>query len=339
MAQQNSNNLPIVKQYFTQHKAQLAAALPRHINPDRMIRLALTAFSQNKKLAECRPDSIFASVIVASQLGLEIGIDGQGYLVPYKGIATFVPGWKGYVDLISRAGRATVWTGAVYEGDQFDYALGDSPFINHKPGDNYEDGEMTHTYAVGRVKDSDWPVIEVWPIGRVWKHRDKHNKVGKSHYSFGNEEMYARKVSLMQVMKYMPKSIELTSAMEIDRAATQGQGAEFINGDFVIIDREEMVADVNSMIADKTAEKQDEQPTAEPTKSAATESTEATEAQQEAPKSKAKATVGKQPSIEQQPREIEDSTETGHYAKSRSEMSQAERDQLDLQEQQKQQHK
>ena len=103
-----TNQLPIVKQYFTKHKAQLAAALPRHLNPDRMIRLAMTAFSQNQKLAECDPGSIFASVIVASQLGLEIGIDGQGYLVPYKGKATFVPGWKGYVDLISRAGRGSV---------------------------------------------------------------------------------------------------------------------------------------------------------------------------------------------------------------------------------------
>lgn len=248
---QPANQLPVVKQYFTKHKAQLAAALPRHLNPDRMIRLALTAFSQNQKLAECEPGSIFASVIVASQLGLEIGIDGQGYLVPYKGRATFVPGWKGYVDLISRAGRGSVWTGAVYIGDEFDYALGDSPFITHKPGDNHEDGEMTHVYAVGRVKDSDWPIIEVWPISRIWKHRDKYNKVGSSHYSFGNEEMYARKVPLMQVMKYMPKSVELQQAMEIDLAASKGQGAEFINGDFIIVENEEVTAgDVNRMITD-----------------------------------------------------------------------------------------
>jgi hypothetical protein len=51
--------------------------------------------------------------MTAAQLGLEPGINGQGYLIPYKGTCTFVPGWKGLVDLVARSGRATVWTGVV----------------------------------------------------------------------------------------------------------------------------------------------------------------------------------------------------------------------------------
>jgi len=187
-----ANTTNTLAQFFHKHKNQMAAALPKHLNADRMARLALTACSQNKKLAACTPHSLFASVIVASQLGLEIGIDGQAFLVPYKNTATFIPGWKGYVDLVSRAGRASVWTGAVFQGDEFDYALGDSPFVKHKPGDEFDSKKLTHVYAVGRVNGSQWPVIEVWPITRVWKHRDKYNKVGTSHYSFSNPEMYAR---------------------------------------------------------------------------------------------------------------------------------------------------
>ena len=60
----------MINNYFTQHRAQLVAALPKHITPDRMARLALTAFGQNKDLQKCDPKSIFASVIIASQLGL-----------------------------------------------------------------------------------------------------------------------------------------------------------------------------------------------------------------------------------------------------------------------------
>lgn len=216
-------------------KPQMALALPKHMSADRMGRLALTAFSTNKDLQKCSTDSILASLMTATQLGLEPGINGQGYLIAYAGKCTFVPGWKGLVDLVSRAGRATVWTGAVYDGDKFDYQLGDEPFCRHKPGDG--GGNFTHVYAIGRVKDAQMPVIEVWTRGKVKKHLDQYNKVGGRHYALASEsnfEMYARKVALLQVLKYMPSSIELANAITVSHAAEAGQGA-VIEGDFVTI--------------------------------------------------------------------------------------------------------
>jgi len=216
-------------------KPQMSLALPKHMSADRMARLALTAFSTNKALQACKTDSILSSLMTATQLGLEPGINGQGYLIPYKDTCTFVPGWKGLVDLVSRAGRATVWTGAVYDGDQFDYQLGDAPFCRHKPGDS--DGEFTHVYAIGRVKDAQMPVIEVWTRGKVKKHLTQYNKVGPRHYAMASEsnfEMYARKVALLQVLKYMPASIELANAITVSHAAEEGRGA-VIEGDFVTV--------------------------------------------------------------------------------------------------------
>lgn len=216
----------------------MALALPKHMSVDRMSRLALTAFSTNKALQECKTDSILASLMTATQLGLEPGINGHGYLIPYGGTCTFVPGWRGLVDLVSRAGRATVWTGAVYAGDQFDYQLGDEPFCRHKPGDS--DGEFTHVYAIGRVKDAQMPIIEVWTRGKVSKHLQQYNRVGKRHYALASEnnfEMYARKVALLQVLKYVPSSIELSNAIAVSHAAEAGQGA-VIEGDFVTINTE-----------------------------------------------------------------------------------------------------
>ena len=222
-------------------KPQMALALPKHMSADRMARLALTAFSTNKQLQACKTDSILASLMTATQLGLEPGINGQGYLIPYKDTCTFVPGWKGLVDLVSRAGRATVWTGAVYHGDKFDYQLGDEPFCRHKPGDS--EGNFTHVYAIGRVKDAEMPVIEVWTRGKVKKHLDQYNKVGGRHYALASEnnfEMYARKVALLQVLKYMPSSIELANAITVSHAAEAGQGA-VIEGDFVTVSSNESV--------------------------------------------------------------------------------------------------
>lgn len=218
--QQKPANFPAMLEQF---KGEIARALPRHLNPDRMSRIALTAFRRTPKLGECDPRSVFAAVIQASQLGLEPDTLGRSYLIPYGKECQFVPGWKGLVDLVNRTGNATVWTGAVFHGDEFDYALGDRPFVSHKPAGEDDPNQITHVYAVGRVKGSEWPVIEVWPIARVKRHRDRYNKVGKRHYSFENMEMYARKVVLLQVIKYMPASADLAAAIGLNDAAEVGE--------------------------------------------------------------------------------------------------------------------
>lgn len=214
-------------------KPEIARALPKHLSPDRMIRIALTQFRLNPQLMTCEPESVIASIMIASQLGLEPGVGGQCYLLPYKNRRSgktecqLVPGWKGLVDLVNRAKQASCWTGAVYEGDEFNYRLGDSPFCNHTPA---EDGaeqtveNLKYVYAIGRVKGSDWPVIEVWAKTKVLKHFAKYNKVGDRHYAHENMEMYGRKIALLQVIKYLPISIEQAAAVELADATITGVG-------------------------------------------------------------------------------------------------------------------
>ncbi len=207
-----------------QLKKQVALALPKHLNADRMARIALTEFRKNPALAKCNPTTVFASVIIAAQVGLEPGVMGQGYLIPYKDTCQFVPGWQGLVDLAQRSGRSSVWTGAVFAGDEFEWEFGTSPYIKHKPCGENDPAKLLYTYAVGRVKGAEFPIIEVWPMARVWSHRDRFNKVGTRHYSYAHPEMYARKVPLLQVLKYLPKSAELALAVELENAAeTSGQ--------------------------------------------------------------------------------------------------------------------
>jgi recombination protein RecT len=222
-------------------KPQMGLALPKHMNADRMTRLAMTEFSKSKDLQNCTFQSIAGSIMTACQLGLEIGVQGQAYLIPYKGTCTLVPGWKGLTDLVSRSGRATVWTGAVRAGDEFDYQLGDAPFCRHRPDEDGNDtGKFTHVYAIGRVRDAAMPVIEVWSRKKVERHLAQYNKVGGKHYALKDEnnlEMYGRKVALLQVLKYMPSSIELSNAVAVTHAAEEGKGV-VIEGDFVNVTEE-----------------------------------------------------------------------------------------------------
>lgn len=228
--------------FLEKFKPQLALALPKHLTAERMSRLALTAFSSTPKLQECDPRSIAASIMTAGQLGLEPGVNGQGFLVPYGTTCTFVPGWKGLVDLVARSGRGTVYTGVIFEDQEYTFTDGARrDLVIHNETDLDAPEDITHAYAIGWVKDAAMPVIELWSIEKIRKHRDKYNKVGKKHYSYRDWEMYCRKIPLLQVLKYMPASIEVANAIAISHASEAGRSATIENG--IVIDDDRDVSD------------------------------------------------------------------------------------------------
>src|SRR5690349_62603 len=89
---------------------ELGKALPSHMNPERVVRIALTAINQNPELTKCTPVSFMGSLFVLAQIGLE-PIAGRAYLLPFNNKRkvgdewkTFkevqaVIGYKGYVEL------------------------------------------------------------------------------------------------------------------------------------------------------------------------------------------------------------------------------------------------
>lgn len=225
--------------YLEKRKDLLGAGLPSHMMVEREIRTATVMLMQSKDLQAASPQSFYTAVSIAVNSGIGLG-NGKGYLVAYKGNVSYVPGWKGLVDLVSRTGRASIWTGVVHKGDHFKYALGDSPFCEHRPGDNEEHADITHYYAIGRVKGSEWPVVEVWSVAKVIRHLNKFNKVGARHYALkddNNMEMYSRKVVLLQALKYLPQSQDLENAIAAETAHEAGKNAT-IEGNFVYIDED-----------------------------------------------------------------------------------------------------
>lgn len=235
-------NHPILSKttYLDKRKDLLGAGLPSHMTVEREIRTATVMLMNSKDLQAATPDSFYNALSIAVNSGIGLG-NGKGYLVAYKGKVSYVPGWKGLVDLVSRSGRANVWTGVIHQGDHFKYALGDSPYLEHIPGDNDDHKQITHYYAVGRVKGSDYPIIEVWSVAKVIKHLNKYNKVGTSHYAHkddNNMEMYARKVVLLQVLKYLPQSQDIENAIVANEAADTNKGMT-IDGNFMFINEED----------------------------------------------------------------------------------------------------
>ena len=146
-----------------------------------------------------------------------------------------MPGWKGLVDLVSRSGRGTVFTGVIFKDQRYTFTDGARrDLVIHNETNLESPEDITHAYAIGWVRDAVMPIIELWTVEKIRKHRDKYNKQGNKHYSFKDWEMYARKIPLLQVLKYMPSSVELSNAIEVAHASESGRGVTIEDG--IVID-------------------------------------------------------------------------------------------------------
>ena len=109
------------------------------LTPERFTRMVLTALSKDNKLASCTPNSFLGAMMQAAQLGLEPNTPlGQAYLIPFKNKGVlevqFQIGFKGMIDLAYRSKEVTdISAQCVYENDEFEYELGLSPVLKHKP--------------------------------------------------------------------------------------------------------------------------------------------------------------------------------------------------------------
>lgn len=263
LAQQMAHPIKGKLMLLDKKKDLLGAGIPGHMLVEREIRSAGIMLMNSRELQMSTPESFYTAVSIAINTGIGLG-RGQGYLIAYKNYGKtkqqkqdvyetqYVPGWRGLVDLVTRTGRATCWAGVVRKGDEFDYALGDSPFLKHKPGESEAFEDITHYYAIGRVKGSEWPQIRVWSAKKVANHLDQYNKVGDRHYAKkdnNNFEQYGQKVVLLQVIKYLPQSQEIANAVAADAAYESGKEA-IIDGDMVWINEQDYQADQAPLAAE-----------------------------------------------------------------------------------------
>src|SRR3990167_3086145 len=115
-----------IRTLLERSKGQMAAAMPKHLTPERLLRVAMTSIQKTPKLLDCTPQSLLACVMTCAQLGLEPDqFLGQAYLVPFKDVCTLIPGYRGYIALARRSGEMqTVSAQVVYSGDFFNLQYG-----------------------------------------------------------------------------------------------------------------------------------------------------------------------------------------------------------------------
>lgn len=196
---------------------QFEVALPNHINTERFVRVALTTLRQNPKLATCKKESLLGALMVSAQLGLEPGILGQSYIIPYGNEAQFQIGYKGMIELLRRSGQLSdIYAYTVYENDEFEIQYGLDRTLKHKP--NFENrGTPIGYYAVAILKDNT-KAFSYMTVKEIEEHRDKYSKAAKSTMSPWKSDFNAMalKTVIKQMLKYLPISIEWLEKTEKD---------------------------------------------------------------------------------------------------------------------------
>ena len=217
-------------------KKELERALPNRaiqaglLTPERVVRLAITQVRGNEALSRCSPISLMACVVEAAQLGLELDrVIGHAYLVPFKGTATLIVGYRGYLHLAFNSGSVgSISAEIVRAGDKFKRTLGTHRQLLHDPkpipkNDNPENwlGAYAAVQYVNGITDFEY--LEKVKIEAARNRSNgwqafKRGDAKSSPWDTDTEEMW-RKTPMRRLAKRMPVSTTDKRAEMLTRAA------------------------------------------------------------------------------------------------------------------------
>ena len=218
--EKRSDGPQTVTQFIEQMKGEIARALPRHLNADRLARIMLTEVRRTPLLAQCTPQSFGGAIMTCAQLGLEPGVTGEAYLLPFRNNrkncyeVQLIIGYQGMLSLFWRSPLAKSFDAqTVYENDDFEYEYGLQPKLRHKPslGDR---GAAIAYYSVATMTQGGaaFVVMSRADIEKIrQRSRAKDDGPWKTDY-----DAMAKKTCVRQLFKLLPKSAELAQAIAAD---------------------------------------------------------------------------------------------------------------------------
>ncbi len=220
-------------------RARLAAALPRHMSPERLLRTFHLALQKTPDLAKADMRELIGALVGFAAIGIEPNTPlGHGWLIPFakrekrdgQWVTTGMSiqpiiGYRGYIDLARRSGTIqSIHADVVYEGDQFSYEYGTEEHLRHVYGPRDGDLVPLFAYAIARVGEGHQ--FEVMRWSEVLAIRDgsqgyqqAKRRGGRSLESspwVAHTEAMARKTAVRRLAKMLPLSIELAAAAALD---------------------------------------------------------------------------------------------------------------------------
>lgn len=219
--QSRAHRMASFKDMLERMAPEIARALPAHLTAERMARITLTQARQTPKLLGCTAESLAGAVLTCAQLGMEPGPTGEAFFIPRRNgdtgewEASFELGYKGMAKLFWQHPLAKYLnTATVRIKDEFDYDLGTTPYLKHKPNKGERGDPEGHWYAVYLLVNGGFgfAVLDKPEVERRRSASKQPNGFGWSR----NYNQMAEKSALRDAFDTMPKSPEMARALAWD---------------------------------------------------------------------------------------------------------------------------
>ncbi len=233
-------------------QGEIAKMLPKHLNAERLLKVAQIAATTTPDLAKCDVASLVGAIGQCAQMGLEPNtVLGHAYLVPFNtkrkdgngnerwvNSVQVIIGYKGLIDLARRSGQiVSIAAHEVCKNDQFTLAYGLNEKLEHIPSMD-ERGDIIGFYAVAKLKDGGYcfEFMSRHQVDQIALKSQSKGRYGpwKDHFS----EM-GRKTAIRRLAKYLPLSIEFQTAAALDGMAEAGRDQNIesntIDGEFTFV--------------------------------------------------------------------------------------------------------
>jgi recombination protein RecT len=144
---------------INRQRSEIARALPKHMDADRLARIAITTIKTTPTLMQCSAPSLLGALMLSAQTGMEPGPLGHAYLVPRKSRdrgweVTWILGYKGIIELARRSGQIlSIEAREVCERDEFDYEFGLDEKLVHRPYMDGDRGPIVAFWGLAKFKD------------------------------------------------------------------------------------------------------------------------------------------------------------------------------------------
>ena len=231
-------------------QGEIAKMLPKHLNAERLLKVAQIAATTTPALAKCDVASLVGAIGQCAQMGLEPNtVLGHAYLVPFNtkrkdangkerwvNSVQVIIGYKGLIDLARRSGQiVSIAAHEVCENDKFELVYGLEEKLVHVPSLG-ERGDILGFYAVAKLKDGGhcFEFMSMRQVQEIMAATQSKGKYGPWKDNF--TEM-GRKTVIRRLAKYLPLSIEFQTAAALDGMAEGGkdQHLDAMDGDFAIV--------------------------------------------------------------------------------------------------------
>tara|TARA_R110000824_G_scaffold137154_2_gene301210 strand:- start:8934 stop:10037 length:1104 start_codon:yes stop_codon:yes gene_type:complete len=221
----SGTNAPVtIESWLESKRDELFGLLPSNIHKERFLRNIIMQIKMNDGLKNCSISSIAKACVQASTLGLDIGVLGSAYLVPYGKDAQLAIGYQGYIDLAYRSGMKAIRTGIVRENDSYTATHEDFTHEYDPFGTNATRGPVVGVYAIV-IPSTGVSYSELMSVAEIDQIRSGSRSANSPAWRDHWGEM-AKKVVIRRALKRAPMSTETKEIIQGSDNAEFGYNKE-----------------------------------------------------------------------------------------------------------------